>query len=107
MTLNSETSSPSWVAVLSDGKMASDLSDSWHAISERVVMLKMYVDGKEYALPSGMDSYMQAKTMSSVVGSGEINIESRYIGFRHMNCEYYLRVDEHTRDVSVEIKEVI
>jgi len=108
ITANGMVSAPPyWVAKLKDGTTVSESSTAWGDIADRVVGLSLNVDGMWHSLPDGMESYIQAKTMSSIVGSGEINVESRYIGFCHGNHEYYLRVDEHTRFVSIEIKEVI
>jgi hypothetical protein len=109
MTEFNETISeqPYWEAKLKDGTTVNETSTLWTDVSSDVVSLRLNVDGRWHELPPGMEEYMQAKTVSSVVGSRSINIESRYIGFRHGNHEYYLRVNEQTRSVSIEIKEVV
>jgi hypothetical protein len=108
ITANGSVSGPPyWVATLDDGTMASETSSDWNEVKDRVVSLRMNVDGKWHSLPDNMECYIQAKTVSAPVGGGEITIESRYIGFRNGNYEYYLRVDEYTGDVSVETKEVV
>jgi len=96
-----------WVAKLDDGTDAIEGSDDWTAIRDRVVELRLNVNGRWHELPSGMESYVQAKTMSSIVGSGEVNMESRYIGFLHGNYEYCLRVDMLTDRVNIETRKVI
>lgn len=97
---------PFWTATLDDGSMVMESDDGadWNGIADRVVGLKMNVDGIWYRLPDGMQSYIQAKTVSAPIGGGELTIESRYIGFRDGDKEYCLRVDEHTRNVSIEIR---
>jgi len=105
--IGSVSGPPYWVATLDDGTHASEGSCDWNDVSFRVVGLKMNVNGTWYSLPDGMESYVQAKTASAPMGGGEITIESRYIGFRNGNHEYCLRVDEHTHNVSIEIREVV
>ncbi len=95
-----------WVADLDDGSVVSEENLLWTDISDRVVGLRLFSHGRYHSLPSGMSKYIQAKTMSAIVGSNEVKMESHYIGFQHENYEYCLRVNAADGDVSVEIREV-
>ena len=90
------------------GALITERDVNWSEIDVSAVRrLALCFDGRVYALPEGPRRYVQGKTASVPMEGGDITIESRYIGFRHGNHEYCLRVDEYTNDVSVEIKEVI
>ena len=51
-----------------------------------------------------MEKYTQGKTASSFIGSKNIEIESRYIGFIYKNIEIKIRIDEKTNNISVDVK---
>jgi hypothetical protein len=71
------------VATLDDGSSVVESEENvWSAIKQKVVGLKLVVNGKTLiSLPLGMKRYLQGKTGSCNLLGGKIKIESRWIGF--------------------------
>ena len=92
-----------WKAKTKNGKEVSELDSQWNDIKDDVVELIMITDShKIIKLPKNMESYIQAKTASAELGSNNIQIESRYIGFKLGNNIVRVRVDEKTQNISIE-----
>jgi len=94
-----------WIAQTDIGNI-SEGDEDWTAIRDRVKSLGMKIDGKMISLPKGMEEYIQFKSASGDLGSGEIKVLSRVIGFKLGNKYVKLRVDEKTNDITVEVDEV-
>ena len=93
-----------WKARLKDGKEISELDSSWTDVQDDVSELIMVTDSHQVIkLPKNMEKYIQAKTASAELGSNNIQIESRYLGFKIGNNTVIIRVDEKTQNISVEI----
>ena len=60
--------------------------------------------GSIIKLPKNMSKYIQGKTASAELGSGNIQIESRYIAFKLGNNIVKVRVDEKTQNISIELE---
>jgi len=94
-----------WKAKLKDGKEISELDSSWTDVQDDVTELIMVTDSHQVIkLPKNMEKYIQAKTASAELGSNNIQIESRYIGWKLRNNTVIIRVDEKTQNISVEIQ---
>jgi len=92
-----------WIAVLKGGEVVSEGDRPWSAIAAFVVGLSLHIDGVDYNLPQGMDSYIQGKTMCAPMSGGTASVMSRYIGFRKDGNEYRFRVDEDKPECRIEI----
>ena len=55
-------------------------------------------------LPKGMDKYVQFKTAGAILGSKNVEIESRVIGFSLGNNIVQIRVNEKTNNITIEVK---
>ena len=51
-----------------------------------------------------MEEYIQAKTASVDLGGNNIEIESRYVGFSLGNNIVKVRVNEKTKNISIEVE---
>ena len=93
-----------WKARLKNGKEVSELDSKWEDIKDNVTELLMITDdNKVIQLPKRMESYVQYKTASALLGTNNIEIESRVIGYKLGNIIVRIRVDEKTNNISVEL----
>lgn len=93
-----------WKAKTKDGKEVSELDSSWIEVQDDISELIMITNSHQtIKLPKNMDKYIQAKTASAEIGSNNIEIESRYIGFKIGNNIVRIRVDEKTQNISIEV----
>lgn len=94
-----------WKAKKKDGKEVSELNSSWVDIQDDISDLIMITDSNQIIkLPRNMEGYVQAKTASAELGAKNIQIESRYIGFKLGSNIIRIRVDEKTKNISVEVE---
>jgi len=94
-----------WKARTKDGKEISELDSSWADVQDEISELIMITNSHQtIKLPKNMNKYIQAKTASAELGSNNIQIESRYLGFELGNNTVIIRVDEKTQNISVEIQ---
>jgi hypothetical protein len=94
-----------WEAKTDNGDNVNESEIHWDLVKDRTTKLSLNNDGQIITLPSGTD-YIQGKTASVTLGSSEINIESRYIGFIKNNLKVIVRVDEKSNNISIEIEDV-
>lgn len=93
-----------WKAITKDGKEISELDSSWTEVKDNISELIMVTDSHQIIkLPKNMEKYIQAKTASAELGSKNVQIESRYLGFKVGNNIIKIRVDEKTQNISVEL----
>jgi hypothetical protein len=93
-----------WKAKTKDGKEVSELNSSWVDVQDNISELIMVTNSHQVIkLPKNMEKYIQAKTASAELGSNNVEIESRYIGFKMRNNIIRIRVNEKTNNISVEI----
>lgn len=94
-----------WKARLKDGREISELNSKWEDVKDNIVDLLMITNSNQIiSLPKNMDSYIQFKTASAEMSNGNIEIESRVIGYIQRNNIVKIRVNEKTNNISVEIK---
>lgn len=93
-----------WFAKSKNGKLISESSINWGKVSEEIEILSFDNNGQIISLPANMDKYIQGKTASSFVGSKNVDLESRYIGFVYKGIEIKIRIDEKTNNISIEAK---
>lgn len=94
-----------WKAITKDNIEISEQYSKWNDIKNNIKSLSIINDNQIITLPENMDSYTQGKTASSVIGSGKIDIESRYIGFNYRNIYFEIRIDEKTNKITTTIKD--
>jgi len=92
-----------WSAILKDGKKVSEDNTNWNDIKNNISSLELDNDGQKITLPKGADGYIQGKTASGNMSTGECKIESRYIGLYDNKTKIIIRVNETTNNISVEI----
>ena len=93
-----------WKAKTKNNKEVSELDSSWTDIQDDIAELIMVTDSHQIIkLPKNMEKYIQAKTASAELGTNVVEIESRYIGFKLGNNIVRIRVDEKTKNISVEV----
>ena len=93
-----------WEATIGEKSVNED-EINWEFVKDKVDSLSLNIDGRKISLPKGME-YLQGKTASAFIGSGKVNIESRYIGFELEGIRVLIRVDERTGDIKLETKSV-
>ena len=94
-----------WVATLKDGKKITENEAKWFDIKDQVMNLSLFLtDGIKLTLPKNMEEYIQAKTASANLDGSNIQIESRYIGFKLGNNTVRVRIDEKSHNVSMEVE---
>lgn len=93
-----------WKAKTKDGKEVSEQDNSWADVKDNISELFLITkEDKIITLPKNMESYVQFKSASANLGSSNINIESRTIGFKLGNNIVKIRVDEKTGNINLEI----
>ena len=96
-----------WFIKDKNGKIISESTINWGNVTNEIneiENLSFDNNGQIIFLPSNMEKYTQGKTASSFIGSKNIEIESRYIGFIYKNIEIKIRIDEKTNNISVDVK---
>jgi len=94
-----------WKARTKEGKEVSELEHKWNDIENDISELILITNSHQtIKLPKNMEKYFQAKTASAELGADNIEIESRYIGFKLGNNTVIIRVNEKTNNISVEVK---
>jgi hypothetical protein len=94
-----------WKAKTKNGKEISELDSNWADVQNDISELIMITDSNQIIkLPKSMKKYIQSKTASAELGSNNIQIESRSIGFSLGNNIVRIRVDEKTQNISVELE---
>lgn len=92
-----------WLAKTSNGDSISEDDINWELIKDKVTSLCLSVDGQIIQLPDNM-KYTQGKTASALLGSGKIEIESRFLGFQVGNKIVKIRVNEKNNNISIEVE---
>jgi len=96
-----------WKAKTKNGKEFSEIKSNWSEIDEDITELMLVTDnGQSITLPKNMNKYIQAKTASASLGAKNIQIESRYIGFEIGSNIIRIRVNEKTKNISVEVEPI-
>ncbi len=94
-----------WKAKTKNGKEISELDSNWADVQNDISELIMITNSNQIIkLPKSMEKYIQSKTASAELGSNNIQIESRSIGFSLGNNIIRIRVDEKTQNISVELE---
>lgn len=94
-----------WKAKTKDGKEVSELNTKWNDIKDNITELLLVTkNGQVIYLPKNMESYIQYKTASSELGSKNIEIESRTIGWKLGNSIVKIKVNEKTSNINLEIE---
>ena len=92
-----------WKAKLKDGSWVAenDSNKEWKTIQKEVVYLELHNDAQIISLPKA-EKYIQGKTASGNLITGECMIESRYVGYLLGNSIVKVRVNEQTGHISIE-----
>ena len=94
-----------WIAELDHGHMYTEQNDTnWAKIKNKTKRLSLHIDNQLIELPENMKEYVQAKTASSDLNGQNVQIESRFIGFKIGNNIVKVRVDEKTNNISIEVE---
>ena len=92
-----------WSVCTKQGELFTEGDIAWQEICDDIQSLELEIDGQMIALPDDAQKYIQGKTASITLGNGEVEIESRYVGFTLGNKVIIIRVDEKSKNISVEI----
>jgi len=94
-----------WVATSKGGKKITENEAKWFDIKDQITDLSLFLnDGTRLALPKNMEGYIQAKTASANLDGSNVQIESRYIGFKLGNNTVRVRIDEKSNNISMEVE---
>jgi len=94
-----------WVATSKGGKKITENEAKWFDIKDQITGLSLFLnDGTRLALPKNMEGYIQAKTASANLDGSNVQIESRYIGFKLGNNTVRVRIDEKSNNISMEVE---
>lgn len=94
-----------WKAKTKDGKETNELNAKWNDVKDNIAELLLVTkNGQVIYLPKNMESYIQYKTASAELGSKNIEIESRTIGFKLGNNMVKIRINEKTSNINLEIE---
>jgi hypothetical protein len=95
-----------WEATKQDDTKINESQINWANVSnvkEKLKSLSFNNNGQIITLPDNMEEYIQGKSASSFIGSDNINIESRFVGFKYGNIIVKIRIDEKTNNISIEV----
>ena len=94
-----------WKVRTKNGEERSELNATWGEVKDDISeMIFITNDNKTIKLPKNMEEYIQATTASVEIGTNNVEIESRYVGFSQNGIQVIIRVDEKTNNISVETK---
>lgn len=95
-----------WKAILKDGSSVEEdiKTPNWTQVKHDIIALELDNNGQSIKLPENMSEYLQGKTASADIISGQCTLESRYIGFCKNNIRIIIRVDEKSNNMSIEIR---
>jgi hypothetical protein len=94
-----------WKAKTKDGKEISELNTKWDEVKDNVSELLMITnDNRTIYLPKNAEKYVQFKTAGMMLGSKNVEIESRTIGLSLGSNMVQVRVDEKTNNITIEVK---
>jgi hypothetical protein len=92
-----------WIGKINN-KEISEENEEWEDIKNLITSLSLDIDGQKIELPDNLE-YIQGKTAScQMFSNSDIEIESRFIGFKLRNNIITIRVDEKTNNIKIEIK---
>ena len=94
-----------WSGKTKDGMFVSEaLGTKWEDVYNNLSEINLTMEDKNIIinLPKNMDSYIQSKTASANFLNGEVQLESRNIGFVKGNNTITVRVDESSGNMQVE-----
>ncbi len=91
-----------WRAQLKNGQWVNENEQKWDDIKNEVSYLELHNNGQCISLPKNADSYIQGKTASANMATGEICIESRFFGYVMRNNVVKIRICELTNNITIE-----
>lgn len=91
-----------WFGKNKDGQLIEERNVPWNMAKAELDSLSLNNNGQWIELPSGFE-YIQGKTASASLSTGQSVIESRYIGFILGNNIVRIRVDEKSNNIRVEV----
>jgi len=92
-----------WEAIDKEGRYINEDDLNWELVKDKIQSLQLNNNGQVITLPSNME-YIQGKTASAMLGSDQIQVESRYVGLFLGNNIIKVRVDEKTNNISIEVE---
>jgi hypothetical protein len=92
-----------WNAILKNGKNVSEEDTNWNDIKDEIYSLELDNNGQKVTLPKNAEKYIQGKTASGNMFSGECKVESRYIGFHNNGSKVIIRINESNNNINIEI----
>ena len=96
-----------WVARYEDGTIVKEDQCMWKDIDvSRIMDFSLYAHNRMFILPSGKSGYYQGKSACASLNGSEVEVLSRYIGYKEGNNKVQLRIDEKTGDCRLEVLEV-
>lgn len=93
-----------WEAIDKNGNKIDEDDINWDLVKDKVKSLSLNNNEQIISLPDNME-YVQGKTASAILGSGKIQVESRYIGLKIGNKVVKVRVNEQTNNISIEVED--
>jgi len=90
-----------WLGRQASGNHVSELHADWHDVKDSLVELSIIVVDQVIALPKNQ-KYIQGKTASADLGSGKVEVLSRYVGFVSGNNIVKVRVYEKSKNITIE-----
>lgn len=94
-----------WKIRTKKGKLISENDAKWSEIKDDIDTMAMTTkDGKYIFLPPHMEKYIQFKSASANMDGGNVQLESRVIGFKLGNNTIRVRLDEETGNISIEVE---
>ena len=91
-----------WIAEMNNGTEIIEGTLPWSDVRDDIVGLAFILDdGRRISLPRN-SKYIQAKTASANMETGDVEIESRYIGCEIGNNTVIIRINEKTNNITVE-----
>lgn len=92
-----------WIAMTKDNQKINEDSEKWNDVKDNIQRLCFDNNGQIISLPPNLQ-YFQAKTASADIGSSNVQIESRYIGFHLGNTLVRVRINEKNNNISIELE---
>ena len=94
-------------ALLNNGEWVKENDFAWEDIKDRVVGLEFHNNDQIISFPRNVTNFIQCKSASGNLSTGECKIESRNFSFLMGSICISVRIDEKTNNIKIETKDVL
>ena len=92
-----------WYGHNKSGEVIREQDTSWEDAQGQLIDFYFNNNGQTIELPKNKE-YIQGKTASATMGTGEVQIESRFFGWKKGNNIVKIRIDEKSNSIKIDVE---